>query len=809
MSESTKTFRRGTSGHSRFRSVASRASLSPAVESSREVRRRTSMEETQHRQSRTLQPLPAFRKPDPRSSVKAFLLPSALPAGCRPESVDVAFKSPLALLRRLTLDAFEAQHRYMFIFKPLAKVNIVLSNALLDVPGGDLASSTESPMTPELRAAIMYVACNSFRSVYGMAYAGQMKSVYKANPPGLQVMGKMIIAGLGFSEEENNALDFAQQLSLLPASELGGACRASLTRAGNSPADMKRDRAALLERQVAGVVSYAAFMCRAYGALDVDLSYDAVKYAASTSSNGLHWNSAGRHFNFDAGDEMEGHVGTSNKEKPSPAKREGRAHKRRLPNLISSSVTVPRLLADVVRVRETWLQTALVPKGGALLEMNDCIASWFGFTPFYLSVSVVLGEEQRRALLFGCKELLFSEGELSRRLKFIVCYVSSLHIGGGGNRKSDPVPGMQRRSSEIGGKDGKGGLNGSFMMRRRSARPTSVLSTIDEEMETVEEEEELTIAIPKFDDRPAEKDENLSRPRENSTARGSSGQFERRGSTPRQGAKCTASDGDVYDGAGIIQAHAAFLACKYGATAAELTAVADEKSVVEAMERYLAQAEDDTDLVAFPVGFPLTKKDCAAVLLAYSLAKSPPDISAARLQFIESSFGKSPFAHRARGGRNCHQAALEIIGATSMWGLLERYCAGAVTFDVDYSANLYFGEGEGCEPEIASFCRSPAGKKIGLAQNYKRFKQGKSWRKEVGSETSDEPAPVMLDRHSSGYRNHKKPLELEPDHLGSRSSGGKRSVSFLSNAGSRVGRIMARSSGGGKKIKPWRPESTS
>lgn len=751
--------------------------LSSAVESSREVRRRASMAVT--RRQRTLQPMPSFRKPTPRSSVKSFLAPSALPVDCRPESVDVTFKSPLALLRRLTRDTFDSHHRYMFIFKPLARANIVLLTALLDIPGSDLTASKDSPMSPELRAAVLYVACNSFRSVYGMAYAGQMKSLYKAKTPDLaEVYGKMIIAGFGLSETENIALDFAQQLSLLPASELGGAAIEKLARAGKSPADMHGDRAAALERQVTGLVSYAAFMCRAFGALDVELSYPAVKYAASSASSGLHWSSAGRHFNFDtsAHEDMNEHVGTS-RHGPKPIAKESRQHRRRLPNLLSSSVTVPRLLADAGRVREAWLQAATVPKCGALLEMNDCIASWFGFSPFYLSVSAVLGQDQRRALLFGAKELLFSEGELTRRLKFIICYVSSLHISGIQKRgdweeeQDEGVSEVLTSKPESKPQDPD--------RRRRSTRPTYLLSTIMEETDFGDEGPDAARNFG-IDISPTANDKK---------ARGTY-------SAPQEGFSPT-TDEAVYDGAGIIQAHAAFLACKYGATAAELVAAADESGVSQAMERYLAQSEDDTDLVAFPVGFPLTKKDCAAVLIAYSLSKSPPDIPANRLHLIEPSFGKSPFAHRSRGGRNCHQALMEIIGAASMWGLLERYCAGAVTFDVDYSANLYFGEDEGgCEPEIASFCRSPAGKKIGLAQNYKRSKQARIPRSSKRKSSLEDP--VMLNRISSGCRSQKTPrASIEPDPLGSRSSTEQRSVSFIGN---RFGRLLSRSSVTGQKF---------
>lgn len=49
-----------------------------------------------------------------------------------------------------------------------------------------------------------------------------------------------------------------------------------------------------------------------------------------------------------------------------------------------------------------------------------------------------------------------------------------------------------------------------------------------------------------------------------------------------------------------------------------------------------------------------------------------------------------------------------------MWGLLERYCAGATTFNVDWSANLYFAGGP-AEPAICSFAAGPVGREIGLS----------------------------------------------------------------------------------------------
>jgi hypothetical protein len=762
--------------NNRFRYNMSRASLSARPDQAHP--HANSLDRSRRR--RALYPPPPFRAPDARASMSMFLAPSALPADCRPESVDVTFKANLALLRRLTSDPFEAHNRYMFIYKPLARANAVLATSLLNIPDADTANSSGSPMSPELRSAVMYIACNSLRSVYGMAYAGQMKSVYKSGPPLDGLLGSAIINGLGLTPEENAALDFAQELSSLPPATMDATCRLILS-GGGEPSAVAQESAHLLERQVTGVVSYAAFMCRAYGALDVELSYEAVKYAATNLSHGLQWNSAGRHFNFDAMEDIADEIGAAREAHTGVR---SRSPARRLPNLISSSVTVPRLLTEAGRAQDAWLRSAWIPKSGKLLEMNDCIKSSFGFHPFYLSVSAVLGENQRRALLFGAKELLFLDGEVSRRLKFILCYVSSLYLesplrstggnGGGGEGEDggadgDPAVGLSRRPLP----------RSTYTVdtpvvvaaQRRRAKRRGSLSTIVETADEYGVDEFHGVAVGNPSVARAPGSASVAASEQSSTATnlkdGRQNSPEGPGAEPKR---------NSYDAVGIITAHAAFLACRYGATAAELVSASNEKKVLEAMERYLAQADDDTDLVAFPVGFPLTKKDCAAVLLAHSLAKSPPDVSAERLQFIESAFGKSPFAHRARGGRTCHRATLEILGTMSMWGLLERYCAGAATFDVDYSANLYFAGGP-AEPTITSFAQSAIGAEIGLAL---------SRRSGLGADGS--AAPWVLERTNT-YRHVSGGASL-PFRERFRSRSRKRSVSFLSSTGERVSRII-------------------
>lgn len=66
-------------------------------------------------------------------------------------------------------------------------------------------------------------------------------------------------------------------------------------------------------------------------------------------------------------------------------------------------------------------------------------------------------------------------------------------------------------------------------------------------------------------------------------------------------------------------------------------------------------------MTAYPVKFPLTMKDCAAVLMGHALARSPADMSAEVLQFMESSFSGTTHMNRGRGGRTSHRATLEVL----------------------------------------------------------------------------------------------------------------------------------------------------
>lgn len=662
---------------------------------------------TGYRPIRKLCPSPPFTPPDLRASLPLYLAPSALPRNLKPESTDVVFKAHLQLLRRLTVDSFEAHNRYFFVYKPLARVNAVLAAAMLNIPDVDARAS--GALSPELRASSMYIACNAFRSVYGTAFAGQLKSVYRSSPPSAAELTDLVETGKGLDEREIAALDFAAQLSASPP-VVSDATRHVLA------ADTTEafDNHGLYDRQVGGIVAYAAFMSRAFGALDVELSYDAVKYASTHLTLGLQWNPAGRHFNHDSIEDIVDRDSKSHRDASrGPAMSRGSAM-RKLPNLISSSVTIPRLLSEVSRVEESWMQTAWIPKSGKLLEMNDCIKSSFGFHPFYLSVSAVLDESMRRALVYGFKELLFLEGEVTRRLKFIACYVSSVCL----DRASRPPPSKDRQKSPV--------------SAHRQVPGPLVRTSVDILLDT-----KLKSRDKRQDRRPIERHGSLSTitddtnlPSDLSGApetsanleaiagSGASGGYRQHAKNSQRGDDHTYGDDDDdmgssgYDSVAIITAHAAFLACRHGATTAELVAAVDEDKVREAMQRYMAQPEDDTDVLSYPIGFPLTKRDCATVLLVHAISKSPPQITAEHIEWLESSFSSSPKA-RGRGGRSCHRATLEIIGAVSMWALLERHCAAALTFDIDLSANLYFSGGP-AEPAITDFARGPVGREIGL-----------------------------------------------------------------------------------------------
>lgn len=160
-----------------------------------------------------------------------------------------------------------------------------------------------------------------------------------------------------------------------------------------------------------------------------------------------------------------------------------------------------------------------------------------------------------------------------------------------------------------------------------------------------------------------------------------------------------------YDALAILAAHAAFLACKYGASPAELRAARDAEAV-----RHAAAAFDSGTPEA---SFPLSRRDCAAALVAHDMAARPGPVSESTIARFEGAFG-SPLKQAVRGGRICHRAYLEVVGACALWAGLTRYAAAALAFDIDMTSNLMFGAGR-AEPVVVDFAASDVGKDIGLS----------------------------------------------------------------------------------------------
>jgi hypothetical protein len=105
-----------------------------------------------------------------------------------------------------------------------------------------------------------------------------------------------------------------------------------------------------------------------------------------------------------------------------------------------------------------------------------------------------------------------------------------------------------------------------------------------------------------------------------------------------------------------------------------------------------------------------------------------------------------------------------------MWGLLERYCASALTFDTDYSANLYFAGGP-AEPDVTEFACGPIGLELGLKLAKQRPRT----------------MPWILERANTtrvSTTGGVRPKDLL------RGRGRKRSTSFLSTTTDRVGRFF-------------------
>lgn len=498
------------------------------------------------------------------------------------------------------------------------------------------------PLSATLRSAVLYVTGNAHRSVFVMTVSAQLKSIMRSRPPAETLLPAVVLDGHNLSDLEVAALDFAQELSS-PQAVVSEATRRRLFEAdanGNGR----------LERLVSGVAAYGAFLASLTGTIDVELTHASIQYAANNLLY-LPWKSSGAPVNVgfldeDLGDFGSGNVpsGFGSKYRP---KRErlslnrnydrhnrdrggsGRTRARgirRVSQFFSASLMGPKTVTDVNRVTETWMKATGVPAPGQLFDINDDIYSMYGFHPFYFSTAAMDRENVRRAFLFGAKELLFAEKEVTKRLKFIICYVLS-----SGKERRRILDSDHSRSFE------KQGVHNGHSI-------TSVYSQ------------------------------------------------------------------RTYDALSIMSAHAAFLACKYGAAPAELVAASDRSRVRSAMERY--SQDKNQSWSHHSIGFPLAKRDCAAILIAHSLLQESPCILRQDLQYFEESFG-SPGKSPEYNNRPTRRALLEIIGCASMWSSFERFAIGTLAFDIDCSSNMVFGPGR-AEPVVSAFCRGE-GRRIGLS----------------------------------------------------------------------------------------------
>lgn len=168
-----------------------------------------------------------------------------------------------------------------------------------------------------------------------------------------------------------------------------------------------------------------------------------------------------------------------------------------------------------------------------------------------------------------------------------------------------------------------------------------------------------------------------------------------------------------YDGLSIMTAHAAYLACKHGATPAELKAAADYEVVKEAIAKTTTWDNDNNENDEIDsADANQVRRDLAAAGLAHAMATRPGRVGADVLRAFERAYG-STLKKTARGGRLCHRALLEVIGAGSMWAALERLACGALSFDTDLTSNMMFGAGR-AEPCIMEFAQSAVGEDVEL-----------------------------------------------------------------------------------------------
>lgn len=531
-----------------------------------------------------------------------------------------------------------------------------------------------------------------------MTYAAQLKSTARSRPAGEGILPAMVLEGCGLSDVEVAALDFAQELC--SASAVVTETTRKKVMHGSADGDGR------LERLIAATSAYGAFLSCLTSTIDVELTHGSIQYAVS-HLEGLPWKSSGSPMNVDFfkddmhdfGENAPSGLGskykpkrerlslTRNYERHTRDRSGGRARSRglrRVSHFFTSTLMGSKSVADVHRVTETWMKDAQIPSGGQLFDMNDEIQQCFGFHPFYLSTAAMEGEQTRRAFLFGLKELLFNEGTISRRLKFIICYVLS-----SAKERRRIVDSEQSRSFEKQGVHNGNSINSVYSHR-------------------------------------------------------------------------------VYDALSIMSAHAAFLACKYGAKPAELVAASDVSRVRSAMERYAP--DGNSKVTCHSIGFPLTRRDCSAVLIAHSLVKETACISNEDLKGFDDSYGSSG-AIKEDGLHSSRKVLMEVLGAGSMWQCIERYATGTLGFDIDCTSNMVFGLGR-AEPTISEFCRGSDGRKIGL------------------SLASNENRDVMRVRSDSRAS---RTSSLRPSGQSSNRVYRKRTSSAL-NSASRVGRLFSTSS---------------
>lgn len=633
------------------------------------------------------------------ASITNFLRPALIPVGYSPDSVDSSFRPHRQLLRKTTLDDFDL-NRYLFAYKPLARVNAVLAATLLNISACDQKNCA---MSAALRSAVMYITGNSHRSLYVMTYAAQLKCSSRPQPAAEGILPGMVLEGKGLSDIEVTALDFVQELSSTSAS-ISDVTREKI---------FQGDYEGTLERVVTGTSAYGAFLSCLTSTIDIELTHSSIQYA-TLHLDGLPWKASGSPVNVDFVNDDITDFGSGNgatassKYKPKRERlsltRNYDRHARskqgsrirplglRIVSHFFSSALGSRTSTDVGKTTENWMKVAGVPSAGNLFDMNDDILSLYGFHPFYFSTAAMENEMTRRALLFGVKELLFKETDIPLRLKFILCYVLS-----------------------------------SGKERRRIVDP------------------------------------------ENSRS------FERRGVHNGHSINSVYAE-RKYDAMSIMSAHAAFLACKYGARPAELVAATDASRIRSAIERYSVQGEK-SGLSTHGLNFPLSYKDCAAVLIAHSMVKENAFISETDLNTFSNSFKTR---HSRDSDLTGQSALMEIIGAASMWSCLERYAVGTLGFDIDCTSNMVFGMGR-AESTISEFCLSNDGRRIGLSL-------GANENRDKARSDCDDATLRTATRQTT-------------THVGSAKKSSKKRTSSALSSSSRVGRLFGSSGSNGSGLR--------